>query len=164
MNKETQYQKWLRVGQRTGDFTLKEYLPVEDHLVFEKDGESGVIELSKPEVGMLPNYRPDGGKEIASKDLIFKEGLYYERGTDTPFTGRVGKKYPNGKLWYKRALKDGMKHGQTGEWFPNGQKKYEMFYRDNQRTGVWTYWDQRGKITAKREYENNQFKRNLPLK
>ena len=161
-NKETSYKKWLKIGQRTGAYTLTDYLEKNDFLVFEKDGQSGVLELSKAKGAGLPGTLEEG-LEIDARKLRFQNGRYYEDGKDTPFTGRVTKSYPNGKPWYKRGYKEGKKHGPTIEWFPNGQKKYEMSYEDNRRTGIWTYWDQKGKMTAKREYENNQFKQNLPL-
>jgi hypothetical protein len=163
-NKETQSSKWIKIGQRTGEFTLKDYDESNGKLIFERGGEEGILGLSQskstgPKLGVS-----GGGNKIESTNLRFKNGLYYELGKeDTPFTGQVTKEYPTGKSWYERGYKEGKKHGKTIEWFPNGQKKYEMFYDDNKRTGIWTYWDQNGKVTAKREYENNQFKRNLPL-
>ena len=162
-NKDNQSSKWLKVGQRTGDFTLKAYDESTGAITFEKDGEEGVLKLSQSKA-TGPTLGTVGGKKIESTNLRFKNGLYYELGKDdTPFSGQVTKSYPTGKPWYERGYKDGKKHGKTMEWFPNGQKKYEMFYDDNKRTGIWSYWDQNGKLTAKREYENNQFKRNLPL-
>ena len=164
-NKETQSSKWIKIGQRTGDFTLKDYDEANGKLVFEKGGEEGILGLSQSKAtGPTLGGSAGGGRKIESTNLRFKNGLYYELGKEeTPFSGQVTKQYPTGKSWYERGYKDGKKHGKTIEWFPNGQKKYEMFYDDNKRTGTWTYWDQNGKVTAKREYENNQFKRNLPL-
>lgn len=166
-NKENQSSKWLKIGQRTGDYTLKNYDEANGSLVFENtDGEEGILGLAQASASGSPvGGSGGGGREIESTNLRFKNGLYYELGKeDLPFSGSVVKNYPTGKPWYKRGYKDGKKHGQTVEWFPNGQKKYEMQYEDNQRTGIWSYWDQNGKLTAKREYEKNQFKRNLPLK
>ena len=163
-NKETQSSKWITIGQRTGDFVLKDYDEENGKLVFEKGGEEGILGLSQSKAKGPALGGPGGGRKIESTNLRFKNGLYYELGKeDSPFSGQVTKEYPTGKPWYERGYKEGKKHGKTIEWFPNGQKKYEMFYDDNQRTGIWTYWDQNGKVTAKREYENNQFKRNLPL-
>jgi hypothetical protein len=166
-NKENQSSKWLKIGQRTGDYTLKSYDEDGGNLIFENaDGEEGTLGLAQAKAAGNPVGGIGGSKgpEIESTNLRFKNGLYYELGKEeTPFSGSVVKDYPTGKPWYKRGYKDGKKHGETVEWFPNGQKKYEMYYDDNQRTGVWSYWDQNGKLTAKREYEKNQFKRNLPL-
>ena len=163
-NKETHYEKWLKVGQRTGEYKLSEFQKKKKSiaLVFKKkDGQITTIELSESDYNG-PSLKHE--KEYESTQLRFRDGLYYAVGEEQPITGIVTKKYPTGKQWYIRGYKDGKKHGTTTEWFPNGQKKYEMLYEDNKRTGIWTYWDQNGKVTSKREYENNQFKRNLPLK
>ena len=163
INKDTQFKKWLEVGQRTGDYKLTKYKKQDNaHTLYFEDGEGQVatIELSESE---YKGPTTNGSREYESTQLRFRNGLYYVDGEEEPITGVVVKKYPNMKDWYRRGYKDGKKHGQTIEWFPDGEKKYEMFYEDNQRTGIWTYWDQNGKITTKREYENNQFKRNLPL-
>jgi hypothetical protein len=162
-NKETQYRKWLKVGQRTGDFKLSNYEKQDKtHTLYFKDhkGEITTIELSE---SRYEGPSLSSENEYDSKELRFRNGLYYIMDSKTPATGKVVKKYPNDGLWYERGYKDGKKHGVTKEWFINDQQKYEMFYEDNKRTGTWTYWDQNGKVTAKREYENNQFKRNLPL-
>ena len=162
-NQETQFRKWLKLGQRTGDFKLSNYEKQDKtHTLYFEDLKGGIttIELSQSRYEG-PSLSP--GNEYDSKELQVSNGLYYIMDSKTPVTGKVVKKYPNDKLWYERGYKEGKKHGVTKEWFPNGQKKYEMFYDDNKRTGIWTYWDQNGKVTSRREYENNQFKRNLPL-
>ncbi len=165
-NKDMQGSKWLKVGQRTGNFKIQSYDPESEKLTIDMDGATGVIGLAKAkEPSGSSTVASVGGSSISATNLRFKNGLYYELGKeDSPFTGSATKKYPTGKPWYERSYKGGKKHGPTVEWFPNGQKKYEMFYTENQRTGVWTYWNQEGKITAKRQYEKNQFVKNLPLK
>ena len=165
-NKDMQGSKWLQVGQRTGNFKIQSYDPESEKLTIDMDGATGVIGLAKAkEPSGSSTVASVGGSSISATNLRFKNGLYYELGKeDSPFTGSATKKYPTGKPWYERSYKSGKKHGPTVEWFPNGQKKYEMFYTENQRTGVWTYWNQEGKITAKRQYEKNQFVKNLPLK
>lgn len=165
-NKDSMSSRWLQVGQRTANFKIKDYNAETGKLTIDMDGATGKLGLSKAkEPTGTSSIASAGGASISATNLRFKNGLYYELGKeDSPFTGSATKKYPTGKPWYERSYKAGKKHGPTVEWFPNGQKKYEMFYTENQRTGVWTYWNQEGKITAKRQYEKNQFVKNLPLK
>ena len=166
-HKKNNSSKWLKVGQKTGDFTLRSYDESSKSLLIERDGSRGYLQLSKSKGGgPVGGGGPPaaGGKGISSTNLRFKNGLYYELGKDkTPFSGKATKKYPDGKPWYERNYSNGKKHGPTMEWFPNGQKKYVMYYSNNARTGVWTYWNDKGNVTAKRQYENNNFVKNLPL-
>ena len=70
-------------------------------------------------------------------DLVYREGLYYQKFTDVPFSGQVtgqdqgsfknGKKegawvwyYPNGQLWEKGNFKNGQREGAWFFYEPNG--------------------------------------------
>lgn len=165
-NKDTKYKKWIRVGDRTGDYLLRDYQEQDLSLVFERDGELGVLQLSLQDDSRWDGLFFKGSnplRKIESVNLRYREGLYFKEEETTPYSGFVVKAYPSGRPLYERSYKDGKKHGPTIEWFSSGQKKYEMYYEENKRTGIWSYWDAQGNLTAKREYENNKFKRDLPI-
>ena len=96
-------------------------------------------------------------KDINLDDLIKRDGLYYERFTDIPFTGEVtGRtvgKFKNGKregewLWYfengqlniKNNYKDNKLEGEWLWYFENGQLKYKSNFKDGKQEGEFLYY------------------------
>ena len=120
-------------------------------------------------------------KEYDEDDLIeMDNGLWTEKFSDKPITGKVygyfgeGKHYKkvyigyidNGKregkwiIWYdngkkksETTYKDGKGDGLSTDWYENGQKSYEFTFKDGQPDGLWTGW-----------YENGQKKYEHTLK
>ena len=109
-----------------------------------------------------------------------RDGLWTEKFSDKPITGKVygyfgeGKHYKkvyigyidNGKregkwiIWYdngkkksETTYKDGKGDGLSTDWYENGQKSYEFTFKDGQPDGLWTGW-----------YENGQKKYEHTLK
>lgn len=88
---------------------------------------------------------------INAKDLIIKNGVYYEVGKSVPFTGKAitynerkqkvsEKNYENGKL-----------HGAYFYWYQDGHTM-RGFYRNGKETGVWTLFDQNGNEISRKVY------------
>ncbi|MEH6487150.1 toxin-antitoxin system YwqK family antitoxin [Hyphomonas oceanitis] len=93
-----------------------------------------------------------GALQVAK--LVELDGLYYEAGSDTPFSGRITYERKTGTRWFVEELQDGrvsgyrrswsedgqlraeylMKNGNllhTREWHDNGQLKLEVFTYDD---------------------------------
>ena len=49
-------------------------------------------------------------KTLASSDLIFKDGSYWEIDTNKRFTGTVENFYPNGQLYFIETYKNGLQN------------------------------------------------------
>ena len=111
---------------------------------------------------------------LSMEDLVYREGLYYKKFTDIPFTGEIdeglergnfknGKRegpsisyYKNGQLFYEGEYKNGK---QEGPWFfyqETGQLKREVNYNDGQRDGPWTIYHNNGQLDSKGEYKNGE--------
>ena len=104
------------------------------------------------------------GWSLTIKDLVVREGLYYKKFSDVPFTGEVtGKEqglvkngdleglwigyHDNGQMWYKGTFKKGCKDGSDWkEFWKNGQLYYKGVYKNCGRQGYWVYYDEDGKI------------------
>ena len=86
------------------------------------------------------------------EDLVQRDGLYYKKFTDVPFTGKTtgkiqasfknGKKHgpwisyrENGQLWTKSNYENGKLHGPWVSYHDNGQLKNASF---NPKTGFIT--------------------------
>jgi antitoxin component YwqK of YwqJK toxin-antitoxin module len=91
-------------------------------------------------------------------DLVEREGLYYKKFTDVPFTGKVtgveqgsfnnGKKdgpwigyHKNGQLFDKVDYKNGKQDGPYVGYHKNGQLWEKGDYRNGKKEGLWVrYW------------------------
>lgn len=97
------------------------------------------------------------------EDLVKRNGLYYKKFSDIPFTGKIdnlitngsfirGKKhgiwiryYQNGNLAFKGEFKNGIKEGLWIEYHSNGKIYTKGIYKNGKREGVWIELDTLGK-------------------
>ncbi len=59
--------------------------------------------------------------KISPDDLVQREGLYYKKFTNIPFTGSAEEYSPNGQLFEIRPYKDGKLDGLWKMYYTNGQ-------------------------------------------
>ena len=86
---------------------------------------------------------------VDSDDLVVRDGLYYKKFTDTPFTGKVSGN-EQGKM------KNGKKEGAWVTYHPNGQLELKGSYKNGEYEGDWvSYWDT-GQIKDKSNWKNNK--------
>ena len=96
-------------------------------------------------------------------DLVYKDGLYYVKSTNTLFTGQVDESHmkssiengrrttwewyhENGQLLEKGKVND---QGLTGYWetyYNNGQLWTSGNYKNNKREGWWFFYNQDGSV------------------
>ena len=107
-------------------------------------------------------------------DLVEREGLYYEKFTDVPFTGKVtgrrqgsfesGKKdgawvwyHENGQLWFKGNYKNNKKEGGRVIYYKSGQLRLEGNYENGKWEGTWVFYNEDGTVdeTLTGTYKNN---------
>ncbi|MDB9958425.1 hypothetical protein OAD42_05010 [Oceanospirillaceae bacterium] len=96
-------------------------------------------------------------------DLVFREGLYYEKFTDVPFNGKVtgnpqgsyknGKRdgawvgYHNtGQLGYKGNYKRGQREGYFVNYYSNGQLRRKGTWKNDKREGIWVEYERVGTV------------------
>ena len=63
-------------------------------------------------------------------DLVKRDGLYYKKFTDVPFTGDI-----TGKSQGK--IKNGKKEGPWIRYHKNGQLENKGIYKDGKKDGLW---------------------------
>lgn len=73
------------------------------------------------------------------KDLVERDGIYYEKFTDVPFTGEV-------KGISQGAFKDGKKNGSWIIYYDNGQLLSKGEFLFGMKEGLWTYYYSDGKL------------------
>mgnify|MGYP003146570974 CR=1 FL=1 len=62
--------------------------------------------------------------------IVSREGIYYKKFSDIPFTGTVYNYYENGQLEGKWELVDGKEHGVAKQFHPNGKLYYSAINQD----------------------------------
>ena len=99
-------------------------------------------------------------------DLVGREGVYYKRFTDVPFTGKVtglsqgkiknGKRvgpwvgfWDNGQISSKGTYKDGKREGPWVIYYKNGQLMTKGTYKDGKRDGPWVSYHEDGTVDEK---------------
>ena len=87
-------------------------------------------------------------------DLVKRDGIYYKKFTDVPFTGKV-----KGKT--QGSLKNGKRYGAWVRYYGNGQLQWKGTYKDGKEDGVWVRYMSNGQLYMKRTYKNG--KRDGPL-
>ena len=112
-------------------------------------------------------------KDVDWNNLVKRDGLYYEKFTDKPFTGKVtginrgkvknGKAegewlsyYENGQLKYKINYKDGKAEGEWLWYYENGQLEMKGNYKDGKFEGQWLNYDENGKLYRTEIYKNDK--------
>ena len=114
------------------------------------------------------------GWSLEYKDLVKRDGIYYEKFSDVPFTGKINGEYnglikngkadgfwisyhqKNGKLWYKGNFKNGNREGSWVRYWKNGELSFKGNYKNGKEDGSFIgYWDN-GQLQYKGDYKNGK--------
>ena len=112
-------------------------------------------------------------KDVSRDDLVKRDGLFYEKFTDMPFTGNVtGKKQgkiiegkPEGEfltyyeirqLKEKVIYKDGKKEGEGLWYYENGQLEEKVNYKEGVKNGEWLNYYDNGQLVRARIYKDGK--------
>jgi hypothetical protein len=82
-------------------------------------------------------------------DLVGREGLYYKKFTEVPFTGKI-----TGKS--QGAIKIGKPDGAWVEYHSNGQLFYKGNYKNGEEEGAWVRYHYNGQLSSKGNYKNGE--------
>ena len=109
-------------------------------------------------------------KKITRGDLVQRNGLFYEKFSNTPFngttTGQFKKPFKNGRLHGVEEIynsrgqlsslityKDGIRHGKALHYHDNGKLHEEATYKSDLKDGPYVLWWYNGQLRAKGVYE-----------
>ena len=87
-------------------------------------------------------------KDIYFKDLLKKDGVFYEKFSDTPFTGKV-----TGLL--EGTFKKGMKYGEFIKYYSDGKILSKINYFENRLDGSWIEYYRNGNLLRKKIFKDN---------
>ena len=87
------------------------------------------------------------GWSVESKDLIYRDGLFYKKFSDVPFTGKTTGKaqisYKNGKL-----------DGSYVSYYSNGQLQLKGDFKNGKKDGSWVSYYNDGRVSSKGNLKN----------
>ena len=90
---------------------------------------------------------PSVGETIG--DLVKREGIYYKKFSDVPFTGKV-------EGLVQGSFKDGLTEGLWVEYHDNGQVWFKGKYKDGKREDLWFGYYGNGQLWFKRNYKDGK--------
>lgn len=93
--------------------------------------------------------------QVKMENLTRKNGLAFEQGASTPFTGKAFEYFPNGGTKTILDYKNGLPNGEIKSWYSKDVKQAEGFVEKGQRTGTWKLYYESGKIKKQSTYQNN---------
>ena len=83
-------------------------------------------------------------------DLVFRDGLYFKKFTDVPFTGKLTGN-PQG------SFKNGQREGAWVHYYENGQLEYKGNFKNGKAEGAWVrYWGN-GQLFYKGNFKNGKY-------
>ena len=88
---------------------------------------------------------------VDTNKLVAREGIYYIRGSDTPYTGKCFELYDNGQKSTEGNFKYGKKDGLWLMWHKNGQKSVEGNFKDGKLVGSQKWWNSKGESVDSKE-------------
>ena len=115
------------------------------------------------------------------KDLAERDGIFYKKFSDIPFTGKIsgkktgsfknGKKdgswieyHKNGQLYYKGNYKLGLAEGSIVAYHNNGKLWYKGNYKNGLLNGQWVTYFYNGKLSMKYILHLEILKKSMKLK
>ena len=93
---------------------------------------------------------------VKGDDLVKRNGLYYKKHTDVPFTGKEEIYFKDGQLKSKGYYKDGEKDGLFEHYHGNGRLKSKEHYKDGKDEGVWETYYENGQLKSKGHYKDRK--------
>jgi antitoxin component YwqK of YwqJK toxin-antitoxin module len=93
-------------------------------------------------------------------DLVKRDGIYFKKFTDVPFTGKMDHKgsIKNSKinLYEQGSIKNGKKDGSWVRYYDNGQLWTKGNYKKGKKEGSWFYYYDHGQLWTKKHYKNDK--------
>ena len=77
---------------------------------------------------------------IEMDEVVKRDGIFYRKFSNTPFSGHIESYHPNGQLKIIGKFTDGKKIGNWVEYYISGNKKSEGHFANGKKDGAWVYY------------------------
>jgi len=81
------------------------------------------------------------GSDVSSFDLVQRDGLFYKKFSEVPFTGKV-------TGLDKGLIKNGKREGAWVLYWENGQLMSKGNWKKGKKDGLWVYYFEAGRFNA----------------
>lgn len=91
-------------------------------------------------------------------EQVFKNantGIVYVQGEETPYTGIIEIKFPNGKTQGLMTYKNGMLNGKGVTYYPSGKIQSKESYKNGVEDGINIMYYENGNIEYEKNVSNN---------
>jgi antitoxin component YwqK of YwqJK toxin-antitoxin module len=92
---------------------------------------------------------------VAPTDLVKRNGIYYKKLTNKPYSG-----YTKGKSKYgfleQGTVNNGRQEGVWEYYWTNGLLGEKGTYKDGKQDGIWKSYDENGQLAVKGTYKNDK--------
>lgn len=85
-----------------------------------------------------------------------RDGLYYKKGAEEPFTGSTESTYSTGTTFVAASFKKGKLHGTYTAYYANGQKMGVSHYKMGIKHGEAISWHENGEPASKVHYKQGK--------
>ena len=116
---------------------------------------------------------PSWSETLTMDDLVERNGLYYKKFSNDPFTGEIsdfesgsfknGKRngewltfYGNGQLQFLQTFKDGELDGLWESYYENGQLRRKGNFKDGKIDGLWETFNKDGSLEKTEIWKNGE--------
>ena len=89
------------------------------------------------------------GEEVTFADLVERDGLYYKKVTEVPFTGKV-------TGLQQGRFKNGVMEGPWVSYHDNGQVRVKGDSKNGWREGLWVWYHDNGQLESKGDCKNGE--------
>jgi antitoxin component YwqK of YwqJK toxin-antitoxin module len=161
------------------DFRFTYKIEGNEVLVFDEEERDGGISFSSssPKVGDQVEMGPEEEKMkgkittiekitkieavdelegVNAKKVVHRENIFYLKGSETPYTGRIFLLHDNEKMSKEAYIKEGKQVGTETRWYKNGKKKGEANFKDGKQDGLTMGWHENGKKQAEANFKDGE--------
>tara|TARA_Y100001933_G_C18734443_1_gene453104 strand:+ start:224 stop:694 length:471 start_codon:yes stop_codon:yes gene_type:complete len=97
-------------------------------------------------------------EEVNINDLVKRDGLYYKKFSDEPFTGNVVG-LPRGESCCegRGRVVNGKREGRWTFWYENGQLLSRINHKNGKREGLYERYYESGQVKVREYYKNGEW-------
>lgn len=100
---------------------------------------------------------------LEENQIEVRELVVYEKGINSPFTGKVISRYENEKLKSENSYQNGEIKGPCKVYYENGQLAGEGYFENKQLSGLYKEYYRDGKLEREGNYKDGKLEKILKV-
>lgn len=103
-----------------------------------------------------PIERGDAANQVLASDLVERNGVTYQVGSDEPFTGRSVKFFESGQLQNRTDYRNGKKEGLSDWFWENGNLGQRAHLKEGKKDGLLEAFYESGELSIRVPYKDGK--------